>query len=356
MSWQDSFDTHIWIFGIGRGMAAFVRTGLNHGFIIDMGCSDEFQPAEFIRENFSTKLSKYKDFRIAQAVLSHPHRDHIQQCDQLGNGKHLHAKLLSCPNDKQTGEEFDWDRIGEDDREGSAELVQTYRDLFAKRTPGLQTIQYETNRQLGSELEYGLYYVRPPVCDSFHPDDDNEYGNATSIMFYLRYGINTILFTGDMTPEGMRRVLDDGKGVEKRFTIFKSSFLRDHPNWFEKTSDQPGIRTLLEEYGLSVLVAPHHGLESCYSKDLYDAIEGGKPQLVVISEKRHTRPQDGKLHARYQREDGATGLNVFVDGTRQKRYSVSTANGHHVLIVFNGTGVPKVYLDKDPKELLDLVN
>jgi hypothetical protein len=355
MPWEASYETQIWIFSIGRGMAAFVRTGLNHGFIIDMACSEEFQPIEFIREMFSKKLTKYKDFRIAQAVLSHPHRDHIQQCEHLGNGKPLHPQLLTCPNDRQAGEEFDWDRIG-DDREGSAELVQNYRNLFAGRNPPLQTIQYDTNRQLACDLEYGLYYLRPPVCDSLHPTDDNKYGNATSVMLYLRHGINAILFPGDMTPEGMERVLDDGKGVEKRYTIFKPSFTRDHPDWHQKTSDQPGLGTLLDEYGLSILVAPHHGLESCYSEKLYETIQGGKPQLVVISEKRHTQPQDGSIHANYQCADGASGLNVWVDGEKQKRYSVSTANGHHILIVFNGTGIPKVYLENDPKDLLEILD
>ena len=355
MAWQNSFDTHIWIFSIGRGFAGFVRTGLNHGFIIDMACSDEFKPAEFIKDIFSKKLTKYKDFRIAQALLSHPHRDHIQQCDFLESGKPLHPQLITCPNDRQPGEEVDWDRIS-DDREGSAELLQTYRDLFKKRSPPLQTIEYDTNRRLGSELEYGLYYLRPPICDRLHNDDDNEYGNATSVMLYLRYGQNTILFPGDMTPEGMERILDDGNGVEKRYTIFEPSFVRDHPTWHMETSDQPGLGTLLEESGLSILIAPHHGLESCFSQKLYDTISGGKPQLVVISEKRHTRPQDGTIHAKYQRADGASGLNVWIDGERQKRYSVSTANGHHVLIVFNGTGVPKVYLEKNTDDLLEIVD
>lgn len=355
MSWERSYDTHIWIFSIGRGMAAFVRTGLNHGFIVDMACSDDFKPVDFIRETFSKKLDKHKDFRIAQAILSHAHRDHIQQCEHLTDGKPLRPQLLTCPNDRQAGEEVDWDRIC-DDREGSAELLQTYRSLFAKRNPPLQTIGYETNKQLASALEYGLYYLRPPICESLHPEDDNEYGNATSIMMYLRYGTNTILFPGDMTPEGMERILDDGKGVEKRYTIFKPSFARDHPNWHDKTSDQPGLGTLLEESGLSILVAPHHGLESCYSEKLYESLKDGKPQLVIISEKRHTRPQDGAIHAKYQREDGASGLNVWVDGARQRRLSASTANGHHILIVFNGTGVPKVYLEKDPNELLAIVD
>jgi hypothetical protein len=355
MAWQDSFDTHVWIFSIGRGNAAFVRSGLNHGFIIDMACSEDFDPAAFVKDTFSKKLTKYKDFRIAQALLSHPHRDHIQQCEQLADGKPLHPQLLTCPNDTQAGEEVDWDRVS-DDREGSAELLQSYRDLFKKRTPPLQTIEYETNRQLASPLEYGIYYLRPPVCDRLHPEDDNQYGNATSIMLYLRYGVNTILFPGDMTPEGMERALDDSKGVEKRYTLFKPSFTRDHPDWHEKTSDQPSLGTLLDENGLSILVAPHHALESCFSQKLYDTMKDGKPQLVVISEKRHTRPEDGKIHATYQGKDGASGLNVWIDGTKERRYSVSTANGHHILVVFNGTGVPKVYAEKNPAELLSYLD
>jgi beta-lactamase superfamily II metal-dependent hydrolase len=355
MPWENSAETHIWIFNVGRGNAAFVRTGLNHGFIIDMARSDEFSPAEFIKDTFSKKLTKYKDLRIAQAVLSHPHRDHIQECDFLKNGKPLHPMLLTCPHDREEGEEVNWDRIT-DDREGSAELLQTYRDLFKNRNPPLQTIQYESDRRLASALEYGLYYLRPPVCDELHEDDDNEYGNATSIMLYLRYGVNTILFPGDMTPEGMEQIMDDGEGVEKRFTIFEPKFIRDHPDWHEKTSDQPGLGTLLDEHGLSILVAPHHGLESCFSQKLYDYMEGGQPQLVVISEKRHTRPQDGEIHDGYRGNEGAAGLNVWKDGNREKLHSLSTVNGHNILVVFNGTGVPKVYAEKDPNDLLDIVD
>jgi hypothetical protein len=44
MAWEDSFDTHIWLFSIGRGNAAFLRTGLNHGFVIDMASGEEFVP------------------------------------------------------------------------------------------------------------------------------------------------------------------------------------------------------------------------------------------------------------------------------------------------------------------------
>ena len=36
--------------------------------------------------------------------------------------------------------------------------------------------------------------------------------------------------------------------------------------------------------------------------------------------------------------------------------SLSTANGHHIMIVFNGTGVPKVYAEKDPNDLLEVLD
>jgi hypothetical protein len=351
MAWWESFDTQIWIFSVGRGNSAFVRTGLNHGFIIDMANSDEFSPAKFIEDTFCEKLSKYGGQRIAQVVLSHPHRDHIQECEYLQDQKKLHPRLLTCPNDRQSGEEVDWDRF-KDDRIGSPELLRTYRGLFKNRTPPLQTILYESDRRLVHPLEYGLYYLHPPCCDAFHPGNDNEYGNATSIMFFLRYGVNTILFPGDMTPDPMKCILDDGKGVEKRYTVFSQSYSLQHPGWHERTSGQLGLGTLLGMHGLSILVAPHHGLESCFSQYFYNRLKDGKPQLVAISEKRHTRPQDGAVHQGYRGKEGASGLPVSKDGVVERAHSISTANGHHILIVFNGTGVPKVYADKDPWKLL----
>ncbi len=90
--------------------------------------------------------------------------------------------------------------------------------------------------------------------------------------------------------------------------------------------------------------------------ELYAAMLGGKPRLVVISEKRHTTDQDGKVHQQYQSENGATGLNVEIEGKIQNRRSLSTINGQHVLIVFNGNGSPKGYADRDPEKLLSKIN
>lgn len=355
MGWSDSLTTHVWIFSVGRGNAAFVRSGLNQGFIVDMGKGDDFDPADFVKRKFVSKLDPYPEKgvkKIAQAILSHPHSDHIAQCGELESGK-LYPTLLTCPNDKTEGEEVNWDRI--ENPEGTDDLIDTYKSLYKDRQPPLQTIRFDSKRTVPN-LEYGVYYVRPPACEDLHEADDNKYGNATSIMFYLRHGKHTILVPGDMTPEGMTHILDEEDGSEKRCTVFDSETQDEHPDWHEKTSDQPSLKSLLEKRGLSILVAPHHGLESGYSEELYDAIKGGKPNLVIISERKHKKKTDGKIDSRYQSKEGASGLTIEIEGDKTTRRSLSTVNGHHILIVFAGTGAPKVYADRDQEELLKKIN
>ena len=185
-----------------------------------------------------------------------------------------------------------------------------------------------------------------------HRADDNAYGNSTSIMFYLRHGNNSILFPGDMTCEGMKHVLDEAYGVEKRYTVFSRAWAEGNTEAHCKTNGQPSLKALLGSRGLSILVAPHHSLESCHSPDLYQAIKGGKPQLAVISERRRSHENDGTTDAKYLGTQGALGLKVQVEGSEQTCNSLTTKNGHHVLIVFDGSGAPKVFAEKDPDRLL----
>jgi hypothetical protein len=352
MAWWKSRETHVWIFSVGRGNAAFVRTGLNQGILVDMGATDEFDPAAFVEKQLAPRLDTYKQKRISQAVLSHPHSDHIAQCDRLRTGSPLYPSLLTCPHDKAapTGrdERLDWKRIK--NPSGAESRVEAYRKLYADRELPLQTIEYESPHSIPG-LEYGVYYLPPPECSRLHESDDNEYGNATSIVVYVRHGAHSILFPGDMTPEGMRILLAD-RGAEKRFTVLDSQLAGRHPGWHRETSNQPALGQLLGSHGLSVLVAPHHGLESCFSPDLYSAIRGKRPGLVVISERRHSSPTDGTVDARYGSEAGASGMPVEIDGRREVRRSLSTVNGHHILLVFSGTGGVKVYAEKDPHALL----
>jgi hypothetical protein len=364
MGWNTSSATHIYIFNVGRGFAAFLRTPLNQGFLVDMGNEGGeagFSPATFIKKHFIPKLDKYKGKPIAQCVLSHPHSDHITECGELADGRNLATELITCPHDKNladgtdSGEKLNWNRIK--NREETAKIIETYKSLYKQRSLPLQTILFDNQKAaVPPNLEYGLYYVRPPKADKLHTND-NEYGNACSIVFYYRHGAHSILMPGDMTPQGMELLLRQAEGAERRYTRFNAAFTREHPEWHLKSLDQPSLQSVLKSEGLSILVAPHHGLESCYCPALFGAIKNGRPRLNVISEKMKKSETDGCVHNFYQSPEGASGLDIYCEGTLEKdRRSVSTKNGHHILIVLDGTGSPKVFLEKDAAALVAIAD
>lgn len=356
--WAQTIKSYIWIFNVGRGLSIFIRTGLNQGILYDFGCSQEFSPTEFLSKHIVPYLDEYKKCRIAQTIISHPHADHVSEIGSLaskdGKNSTFYSSLHTCPHDKTEGsakpEAIDWTRIK--NPEGSEDNIKLYKDLYSSRTLPLQTICYESSRSVPN-LEYGLFYVRPPVVNEIHPKNDQDYGNGVSLVLFYRHGIHTILIPGDITPDCLKHLLSEEKGLEKRYTIFDRQKSSEHPNWHCVSGDQPALKKLLKDYGLSILIAPHHGLESGFSEDLLLAVKNSKPNLVIISDKRHADDKDGSIDSRYQSSEGVSGLSVDIEGKTEMSFSVSTRNGHHILISFEGTGgTPKVYMDSKPENLL----
>lgn len=356
-TWDRTLYTYVWVFNTGRGLSVCIRLPLNFGIIYDLGCSEDFSPVDFIGEHIVPKLTNYDKCSIAQIVLSHPHADHIAEISAAKgtSEKHgpLYPALLTCPNDKTDCEKLDFSRVN--NPEGKQKLVEQYREAYKERNPPLQTIQHKT-RNFVPNVEYGLYYMRPPACARIHDTSDQDYTNSVSIVLYLRHGNQSLLVPADITPEVFERVLRGDDDVERRYTFFYRTSSPIPDDLHSTTSSQPILRRLLADRGLTILVAPHHGLKSGYSEYLFSAIKGSRPTLNVISERRHLLPQDGTVDASYQGGNGAIGVSVDIDGTSEKGYSVSTRDGRHILIVFKGTDqAPHVYLRKDPENLLEIV-
>ena len=51
---------------------------------------------------------------------------------------------------------------------GSENNIEIYKSLYEGRELPLQTICYKSQKSI-SNLEYGLYYVRPPVVEEIYP-------------------------------------------------------------------------------------------------------------------------------------------------------------------------------------------
>ena len=366
MAKWNSQNTYFFLFNVGRGFCSFLRLPLNIGILYDCGKSSQFNPLEFIKNNIISHLSKFRKRNLAQFLMSHPHLDHISGLKYINENldNTFTPFLLTCPHDKEPidgyeDERLNWSKVNNPEGDFSKEIITIYKNLYRDRNLPLQTIQYSEDRYIPN-LEYGLYYVRPPKCAEIfpnnNPNDNQNYTNSTSLLIWYRHGKNTLLLPGDITPEAMSIILDEKEGLEKRFSKLQKSEAKKNPEWHRKTLDQPSLKELLNKYGLSILVAPHHGLRSSYSKELYSAIKDNKPLLVLISEKRHSGQDDGEVCSIYQSENGAKGLKVKIEEKTTKRHSITTRNGHHILVVFKSSGSPKVYAYKEPLRLIEIIN
>jgi len=348
--WYDTLYTYIWLFNTGRGLSVCIRLPHNLGIIYDLGSNNDFSPVKFMLENIIPRL---KNSSIAQCILSHPHADHISEIDFIID-RELNPSLLTCPNDKENQDEdqkVDFERIIRDDNQ---DIINKYREAYKERNLPLQTIQ-KSSFGTAPNLEYGIYYLRPGYVALIHDNDSQKYCNGLSIVLYLRHRNQSILIPGDITPEVFKEVINGGSGVERRYTYFRNEPPGTPSDFHKQTSSQPILRDLLQERGLSVLIAPHHGLESGFCKELFEVIKDNKPQINVISEKRHLSDSDGEVSQNYQSPNYSKGINVNIEGENESRYSVSTRNGHHILMIFEGTNShPRIYLRKDPKELLNI--
>lgn len=350
--WTKTLFTYMWVFNVGRGLSVCVRLPNNIGILYDLGSSEDFSPADFVAKEMTPTFAKYSDRSLSQLFMSHPHADHIAEVGKVTPKGELDAALVTCPNEKCAEEAVDWSRLERDD---NRDLLAAYRKTYESRNPPLQTLQRDKTTCWVPNVEYGLYYMRPPLVSKEHEASDQHYGNGLSLVVYLRHGHQSVLIPGDLTPEVMRRLLPAQQGIEKSYTYLSGEPAGTPNDFYSRTSSQPSLKTVLGDRGLTILLPPHHGLESCYSEDLFNAIKGGKPMLNVISEKRHTGENDGSIHPRYQREDGAIGSTVDNEGKQEFSYSVSTRNSQHILIVLEGTKPrPRVYLRANPYALLNI--
>jgi beta-lactamase superfamily II metal-dependent hydrolase len=345
---KPSNKTEIWILNIERGLSLLIKTHHNDIIIYDLGSNEELSPLELFEEKkLFSELNK-RDRLIDQVIISHPHSDHISDLNDANTSFiRDNAELVTCQNDKDEGQKLghkiNFDRIN---NQSSAVLkVNNYKSLYEKRNLPLVTF-VNPNKSIIPNLKIGYYYITHNQADNLFKNDDQKYTNSLSIVLLLRHGKNSILIPGDITPEAMDLILADN--CEKRFTdysIIQSE--EEKETWSSKTSDQPSLKSLLEDE-ISFIIAPHHGLESGYSENLFDIIGDNLPDLILISEKRKGGKNEGSTHINYQNGKCSKG----VRHNKKIRYSLSTMNDGHVRITLLGNS----YKIKTSSEIEEIFN
>jgi len=341
----------VWVFSVERGGYALVRTPAKDAMIIDCGGSDAASILPKLKKKVLVHCNRVvgnnkKETRLAQVILSHPHVDHITNLEGIAVEN---PALWTCPHDKDMpggmlDEKLDWTLI--ENPEDSDELIEKYKHVYAGRKLPLQVFVPKSKIP---GFRYGLFYIRPPECE---PSEDAEeeglpkadYGNNVSLMVFLRFQNSSIILPGDMLTSGMDYAVNEG--CENRLVG------EGIPSSYAKRSSKRDTFRGWVNGGCSVLVAPHHGLESGFPEALFDALpkKDQRVDLVVISERRHGKKTDGKIHEAYQstKKGKVRGMPVKgPDGSSETRASVRTSSDGHCLIGCRGSDEISVVTSQD---------
>jgi beta-lactamase superfamily II metal-dependent hydrolase len=247
-------DIRIW--EVGHGLAVRIRTPNGQNHFIDAGSSPGFSPAEHIYA---------KHWRATDAVdflvISHQDSDHIDDLPTF-------LKLLGRPRAYLRNRS-----VPADEKYGSLTLdyQKALWSIDAEYTGSVDQSQdprrYENN---------GGVYVDTYMLDwNYCAGNIN---NASVLVSYTYAGISFI-FPGDLEPLG----------------------------WSNLVSLNSNLLANALDSQLRILVAPHHGRESGYSKEMLDYI---KPDLIVISDGHGVGETDPRFRT------AATG--VSIDGVETK--------------------------------------
>jgi len=313
-SWRKNKEVYIWIFDVGRGFSSFIKTPDNYGMIIDCGCGERIHPfQEIIEPHLLRFTDSIQNKRLAQVIVTHPHCDHCLEIETVLEKADPYLLTTPHSNEKESdqNQHVNWSLISNPSY-GSGSVTRL-KEAINKRTPPLHEFTNDFG-DLAPGFELRIFFIPPKFCEIKLPNDD--YGNNLSIVTYLKLGNNSILFPGDLLPSGCEYLIK----TNKTFCEILS-------------------------HGISVLVAPHHGLESGFYSPLYDLLPNRSVHnAIIISDKRKSKNTDGTTHQRY--------LSGKLSGGYRGRYSFSTNNDGHIRIIL-GAG-NKIAIDAS-KSIDDLI-
>lgn len=303
------------IFNVGGALSSYIEYG-NTKIVIDLGKSQNFSPVnDFLIPYFEKKDLKKENnkFYIDQLIISHPHNDHIS--DIIDFDKNFYPQLFTIHNDLEGIKEEDkinWELVKNPNND-YVDYIQKY--MYDGRVPPLRP--YDTRNLF-------IYWISLKICEK--ELDKNNYANNISIVVYLRVNNHKVLFPGDIMKDGISYLIKNNSGFRNK--------LKD---------------------GVDFLIAPHHGLKSSFSTELFNNMKNNKTKrLNIISEKVSTKDTNRKIDSRYANKEYCEGKNNLSTITNPV-YQRKTSNGHIFIDLSNKEPIVKIINNNDEllKEFLD---
>lgn len=304
------------IFNVGGALSTYIQC-YDKTIIIDLGKSKDFNPVyDFLLPLFSKRKSKIireegNKFYVDQLILSHPHLDHISSIIEFD--EYFYPYLLTCPNSNiglGGNEKLNWRNIEDND------YLKKYREMTetSKRQPPLKSLFPDRRQE--------IYWIPPVECENSELLCNESYCNNISLAVFFIINKHRIFLPGDLQKEGMIELLRRNYSLRERLAS-----------------------------GLDVLVAPHHGLRSSFSVDLFACMKNNKTRCVNIVSEKITTEEGRQVDSRYSTKEFCEAQNNLgpID---EPHYQIKTSRGH-IYIEYNLQDNPKLEIICDNSELLN---
>ena len=272
---SDSLFFTLWDVGHGLSIWVVVPTGATHW--IDVGSTPEFSPSLHVSNSFGVQTVDY-------LIISHPDKDHVEDLpcflQAFGQPRVLHRNK-TLPEQEMFGD-------------GRLDYQQAFRDLHTRFTASIRYEESPQNPAYNGGVEYAIHSLT-------HGNDQHDNviaGNDTSLVVMLHYQGVVLICPGDIESRGWAEI----------WRLHGEDYLK-----------------ILEESRIRILVAPHHGRASGYSKEMMNVVN---PHAVIISD----IWGESETHPAFR--DAPLGIN-WPDGV-QKFYSTKRRGRVQIQVGSNG--------------------
>ncbi len=268
------------VFNVGHGLSvALIERPENYLTLIDLGCSDDFSPFEYLLNT----MKLYPDI----LYITHPHGDHLRDI-----GSVISSKQQPTYIDVQN---YDWKDVEQREKKELKETLNSY-------------ISYINRAKRGSYSgSASLKYWRYPPADAKKTFGETTYINNSSLFLIYTWNSFKIAIPGDLHSDVVENFIE--------YEEFKNAAL-----------------------GTDLLIAPHHGHKEGFTSLWGEKI--GKPYLTLVSVQEndqhiasgYSKPDfargiyiDGKT--RYiltTRQDGHIKVTMYYDQQKKPMWNFTT--------------------------------
>lgn len=281
--------TELYVWDVGDGAAIYVKTPNDRHVVIDCVASDGFSPAEYLKNSLRVE-------RINYLIISHPHKDHRNDLEGMVT---LGIDVLRLNKSITRDIMIESNNDLKDDKEG----LDRYFKLSNSYTKDVEPEESPQNKDWGEGCTFKCFNNKY----SESGEVDGSTVNNLSVVTFIEFGTDVVLYGGDMEEDGWKEIL--GKD---------------------------GFKELLKK--TTIYIASHHGHKSGYYADMFEYF---KPKLTIISGNK----RDGDDDATGKYGEKTEGVNV--DGKDKK--ILTTHEDGHIHITLYDDGDLKVKLNDPPR-------